>query len=91
MSSIPVDFDLFSKAPLYELAYDARHVLSLFKVKKFQNTSKAIKVKNESVHGNNPVPVTKQNESKINLLSPITNHLYKFTGQRWTCISGLFW
>ena len=76
MSSIHVDFGLFSKAPLYELAYDARHVLSLFKVKKFQNTSKAIKVKNESVHGNNPVPVTKQNESKINLLSPITNHLY---------------
>lgn len=69
MSSIHVDFDLFSKAPLYELAYDARRVLSLFKVKKFQNTSKAM-------FNGTTVPVTKQNESKINLLSLITNHLY---------------
>ena len=27
MNSIHVDFELFSEAPLYELACDARHVL----------------------------------------------------------------
>ena len=83
MSSIHVDFDLFSTAPLYELAYDARHVLSLFKVKKFQNTSKAIKVKNESVHWNNsPSHKTKWKQNKP--LVPHYKPLVQFTGQRWT-------